>query len=116
MTTQQGIRTAPAPEPKDESGTDQVIDGPVVYTGPVVVTVRGGRTVITEGGEVVFDSDKHKRQVINGPVTYKGGYTLNVGGSDEPDERRCIAQVVEGPTAIGEQHFNVGRGSSDDRR
>ena len=71
--------TAPIAEPLDGSATSQTIDGPVVYTGAVVVTVRNGRTTITEGGEVVFDSTKHKRQIIYGSVTYKTGATFNIG-------------------------------------
>lgn len=72
-------RTAPDPEADDGTGGSQIIDGPVTYAGPVVVNVRKGRTIITEGGETVFDSSKHKRQVITGPVDYKGGVTFNVG-------------------------------------
>lgn len=72
-------RTAPVAEPLDGSATNQVIEGPVIYTGAVVVTTRKGRTTITEGGEVVFDSTKHKKQVIYGSVTYKAGVTFNIG-------------------------------------
>lgn len=72
-------RTAPTPEVDDGTGGSQFINGSVTYTLPVVISVRKGTVIITEGDETVFDSSKHKRQVINGPVTYNGGVTFNVG-------------------------------------